>query len=256
MRKRYLIAIIITVLLMVIFFFKDHPSNPMASGEANSELDSQTENKIAQALPNSDKVIEKQAADSKTLKDKNALVLSEEQLNEIQKNFSNNIKRLGICLGIQPAVESEKMAPAFDNLATSLKSALGELVVRMDDWAQQDLKYADGTVKRIRTEIEYQDNGNPIKRAQLYKVNEQGMPEMQPLTAAESTDPSDEFLDSLRGAGQPILEEKGGRAYYQEGEELVLVEKNGKLQSFSLTKGEKTFSCMETDATTSNCQCL
>ncbi len=256
MRKHYLVAIIITLLLMAIFFFKDHPSNPMASNEAISELDSQTDNKTAATSANADKVIEKQAADSKTLKDKNSQIVTDEQLNEIQKNFSNNLKRLGICLGVQPGVESEKMAPTFENLASSLKSTLGEMVVRMDDWTQQDLKYSDGAIKRIRTEIEYQDNGNPIKRAQLYKVNEQGMPEMQPLTATEATDPSDEFLGSLRGTGQPIFEEKGGRAYYQEGEELVLIERNGKLQSFSLTKGEKTFSCMETDATTSNCQCL
>ena len=256
MRKRYLIAIILTLLLMAIFFFKDHPASPMASTESISDSDSQISNKTAIAVANSDKVIEKQAADSKTLKDKNLQIVSDEQLIEIQKNFSNNLKRLGICLGIQPAIESEKMAPTFDNLSTSLKSALGEMVVRMDDWTQQDLKYSDGTVKRIRTEIEYQDNGNPIKRAQLYKVNEQGMPEMQPLTATESTDPSDEFLDSLRGNGQQIFEEKGGRAYYQESEELVFIERNGKVQSFSLTKGEKTFSCMETDAIMSNCQCL
>ena len=37
---------------------------------------------------------------------------------------------------------------------------------------------------------------------------------------------------------------------------LVVIERNGKIQSFSMSKGEKTFSCTETDATTSSCQCL
>jgi hypothetical protein len=148
------------------------------------------------------------------------------------------------------------MEPSFDNLSASLKPALGEVVVRMDDWTQQDFKADDGSLRRIRTEVEYQDTGNPVKRVQFYKINAQGMPELQTLNPDQATDPSDDFISSLKGDGQVTIEEKGGRVYYQEGEELVLVERGGKVQSFSLTKGDKTFSCTETDATTSNCQCL
>jgi hypothetical protein len=126
----------------------------------------------------------------------------------------------------------------------------------MDDWAQQDFKTEDGSLRRIRTEVEYQETGNPIKRAQFYKINAQGMPELQTLNPDQATDPSDDFISSLKGDGQVTIEEKGGRIYYQEGEELVMVERGGKVQSFSITKGDKTFSCTETDATTSNCQCL
>ncbi len=254
MKIRYILAIIGTVLIMAMFFYKDR-STTMTATESMDAPDATTS---AQINNRSDvnKVIEKQAAEDKTTKEKTMQGNSEENAAEIQKNFANQLKLMGACLGVQPQVEAEKLAPSFDNLSASLKSTLGELVVRMDDWTQQDLKYPDGSMKRIRNEYEYQDNGNPIRRAQLYKINNQGMPEMQPLNPAQSTDPTDEFLNSLKADGQQILEEKGGRVYYQEGEELVLVERSGQVQSFSLTKGEKTFSCTETDAITSNCQCL
>lgn len=255
MRKKYLIAILATVLLMAIFFFKDQSESPMAQPDSSEDLGAATS--VPSERPvDADKIITQQASDSKTIKDKAAQGLSENQTAEIQRTFSIQLKQLGICLGIQPQVDSDKIAPTYENLLANLKPELGEVVVRMDDWVQQDLKYADGSMKRIRSETEYQDNGNPIKRIQLYKINAQGMPEMQPLNPDQSTDPSDEFLNSLRAEGQETLEEKGGRVYYQEGEELVLVERGGKIQSFSLTKGEKTFSCTETDSVTSNCQCL
>ncbi len=254
MRTKYLAAIIVTILVMAFLFFRDRSENPMTSSEPAMENKSAT-TKVA-ASSEADKLIDAQATESKSGKEKAAAGLSDEQNIEIQKTFSNNIKLLGACLSVQPQVDADKITPTFENLSSSLKTALGEVVVRMDDWTQQDLKYSDGTTKRIRTEIEYQDNGSPVRRAQLYKVNEQGMPELQPLNQAQAVEPTDDFLNSLKADGQEILEEKGSRVYYQEGEELVLVERGGKVQSFSLTKGEKTFSCTETDAATSNCQCL
>ena len=268
MKTKYILAILGTLLVMAVFFYKDRSAPTMTAAESLDVPDAT----ISVQLSNRNdatKIIEKQAADGKAIKDKTSQGITEEQIAEIQKNFSGQLKLMGACLGIQPQVDSEKIAPSFENLSASLKPALGELVVRMDDWSQQDLKYPDGSMKRIRNEYEYQDNGNPVRRTQLYKINDQGMPEMQPLNPAQATDPSEEFLNSLVADGQEILQEKGGRVYYQQGEELVLVERtgqvnslknvsgnSGQIQSFSLTKGDKTFSCTETDSVTSNCQCL
>lgn len=254
MRAKYFLAITITLVTMAFFFFKDRGGNPSQLADTAAEVENTQQ--VANLAAGADKIIEKQAADSKSIKEKTAQDASAEQAEEIELNFSANLKQMGVCLGFSTATESERLIPSFENLITSLKPGLGEIVVRMDDWTQTDLKYADGTMKRIRTEIEYQDTGSPVKRAQLYKINDQGMPEMQPLSTELATDPSEEFLNSLKADGQETLEEKGGRVYYQEGEELVLVERSGKVQSFSLSKGEKTFSCTETDVTTSNCQCL
>ncbi len=253
MRAKTLLAITVTLILMAFLFFKDRAENPLQVLETTVQ---EPVLKEADVKSESSAVIEQQAADSKSLKEKSDEVASAAQIEEIEATFSNNLKLLGTCLGIQPAIDAEKIAPTLDNLISSLKPALGETVVKMDDWTQNDFKYGDGSKKRIRTETEYLDSGSPVKRAQLYKINDQGMPELQPLSTDAATDPSEEFLNTLRADGDEILEEKGGRVYYQEGEELVLVERSGKVQSFSLSKGEKTFSCTETDVTSSNCQCL
>ncbi|MBC7421589.1 MAG: hypothetical protein H7328_12750 [Bdellovibrio sp.] len=253
MKSRYLLTIAVTLAVMVLFFWKDHAelhddANDAYNGTQAARLD--TEKK-------SEEVIKKQLVESQALKEKSTVAGSAgEQLEEVQKSFSLHIKQLGQCLGVNPSVEVEKTDPTFDNLVVSLQPTLGDVVVKMDDWAQLDVRAPNGDMRRIRTEIEYQDNNNPVKHTQLYKLNEQGMPELQQLTPTQATDASDESLEMLRGDSSTTNEEKGGRVYYAEGEELVLVERNGKVQSFSLTKGEKTFSCTETDTTTSNCQCL
>lgn len=254
MRAKTLLAITITLIIMAFFFFKERDISPLEVTTA--PLQSENGTKEADIKSESTKVIEDQAADSTAIKEKSDQTLTPEQIEQIEVTFSENLKQLGTCLGIQPAVDADKITPSYDTLVSSLKPALGEIVVKMDDWTQNDFKYDDGTKKRIRTETEYLDSGSPVRRAQLYKINDQGMPEMQPLATDAATDPSDEFLSTLRGEGQETLEEKGSRVYYQEGEELVLVERSGKVQSFSLSKGEKTFSCTETDAISANCQCL
>ncbi len=254
MRAKTLLAITITLILMAFFFFKEQDTSPLEVTAVPLQIENGT--KEADVTSESTKVIENQAADSTVQKEKSDQTLTPEQLEQIEVTFSDNLKQLGTCLGIQPAVDADKITPSYDTLVSSLKPALGEIVVKMDDWTQNDFKYDDGTKKRIRTETEYLDSGSPVRRAQLYKINDQGMPELQPLATDAATDPSDEFLSSLRGEGHETLEEKGSRVYYQEGEELVMVERSGKVQSFSLSKGEKTFSCTETDAISANCQCL
>lgn len=241
-------------MVMFVLFKKDR-----AEVSSVKEEETETEQKAAKLDTDkkSEEVIKKQLVDSQALKEKASTpAISKEQIDEVQKQFSNELKQLGACLGIQPAVDAEKVDPTFDNLIVTLSAPLGDIVVKMDDWTQLDVKAADGSLKRIRTEVEYQENGTPIKRAQLYRINEQGMPEQQQLNIDQATDPTDQYLDGLKGDSQTILEEKGSRVYYAEGEELVLIERGGKIQSYSLTKGEKTFSCTETDAITTHCQCL
>lgn len=253
MKTRYLLAMLATITIMAIFFWKDHEPMKVVKDDdvqqrKSARLD--TDKK-------SEEVIRKQLIESQNLKDKASQpATSKDQIEEVQKNFSNQLKQLGQCLAVSTAVYQEKVDPQFDNLVVSLKPAFGDVLVKMDDWTQWDVKSADGSMKRIRTEIEYLENNIPTKRAQLYKMNEQGMPELQPLRDDLATNPTDEYLESLRGDGRTLVDEKASRAYYAEGEELVIVERNGKIQSFSMSKGDKTFSCNETDATTSNCQCL
>lgn len=253
MKKRYLLAIVATISIMAIFFWKDHEPIKVVKDE---DTDQEQSAKLDTAKK-SEEVITKQLVDSQNLKDKASVAATtKDQIEEVQKSFSNHLKLLGQCLGVSNQVDQDKVDPQFDNLVVSLKPAFGDVLVKMDDWTQWDVQANDGSMKRIRTETEYLENNIPTKRAQLYKLNEQGMPELQRLADDLATNPTDDYLETLRAGGKTLVDEKASRAYYSEGEELVVVERNGKIQSFSMSKGDKTFSCNDTDATTSNCQCL
>lgn len=254
MKTRYIIGILATLAVMFFFFKKDRHEPMNISADDGTDL-----KKPAQldTEKKSEEVIKNQLADTQNLKEKAmAPAVSPQQLEEVQKNFSNHLRQLSQCLAVRISADQDKIDPQYDNLANSISAGFGNMLVKMDDWTQWEGQTSDGTVKRVRTEIEYLENNVPTKRVQLYKLNAQGMPEMQPLSEDLAFNPPDEYLTSLRGDAHTLVEEKATRGYYSEGEELVVVERNGKVQSFSMSKGERTFSCSETDTVSSSCQCL
>lgn len=256
MKSRSIIGILIVLAVMYFFFKKDRQDAMKITNGAEETIETaqvartDTEKK-------SEEVIKNQLVDTQALKEKGAAAaISPEQVEEVQKNFSNQLRQLGQCLAVQVGVNQDKVDPQYDNLSNSLSSGFGNMLVKMDDWTQWEGQASDGSVKRIRTEIEYLENNIPTKRVQLYKLNQQGMPELQALNEDEALNPPDEYLNNLRGDAKTLVDEKATRGYYAEGEELVVVERNGKIQSFSMSKGEKTFSCTDTDSVASHCQCL
>ena len=255
MKKRYILFLLIgfAVVYLIYSKYKDE-SRPLAEVDAS---DSEEEVVKVETQKKSEEVIKKQLVESQAINDKaTSPAQTPDQMEDVEKAFSTHLRQLGECLGVESSVNAEKLTPSAENLIDTLKTSFGEVVVKMDDWSQVDLQNDDGTVSRIRTEVEYTDSSSPTRRVQLYKVNNQDMPELQPLTAEQSVNPTDEALEKLRGSAKPIIDEKGSRIYYPNGEELVLVERGGKVQSYSLTKGEKTFTCTDSDSSSSTCQCL
>ena len=252
MRKDLLLAIVVTLVAMAGFYLYDkkNPSDAALPKEKRSAIMVGSQQDSAQV-----------SAASKLTSHDNSLLASvvpknSEDIVKVQQNFSVHLHEIGNCLDIRTAVDSDKVDPTFDNLIVSLRPALGEVVVQMEDWTQTDVQTSTGELRRIRTEVSYEDTSNaPTKRVQFYKINQDNMPEMQPLDAEKSLNPQEAFLENLKSGGRTLLEEKAGRAYYQEGEELVMVERNGKIESISLNHGSKTISCSSLDTLRSSCQC-
>ncbi len=261
MRKDFLIGIFVTILAMVSFYFYNRTEQDPQKKSAQDLQSTEKSLEQIQAESASATAATKLSNDQTLAKVANASEnepAKPEDILQVSKNFAEHLKVIGTCLEIKNSVDSEKIDPTFDNLIVSLRPALGEVVVQMDDWAQRDLRNTEGERKRLRTEVNYQEGGvsSPTRRVQLYKINEQGMPELQNIDAEQSVNPSDAYIEMLKGNFETSLDEKGGRAYYQEGEELVMIERNGKLESVSITRNGKTASCTGLDSLKSNCQCL
>lgn len=257
MRKDLLLGIGATLLAMALFYFADNPTAKLNIGKNKIDSDSDY------GVPANKKVLNDEVAEGQAIiAARSAVSAPSEALkagaarDQISKNFAEHLKTIGTCLKINPAIDNPTIEPTYDNLLISLRPAIGELVVQMDDWTQMDLQSPDGSRKRIRTEVNYENPNAPVKFVQLYNINDQGFPEMQQVDAEKARNPSDDYINYLRGGADLMLNERGSRVYFQEGEEIVLVERSGVIESFSLSKNGKTVSCTGLDAINSNCQCV
>lgn len=253
MRKDLLLGIGATLIAMALFYFADNPKEPLNIGK--NKIDSEAD----LSLPASKKLLNQPARAQQQGESSVAAgsVLEPGAAREVvSKNFAQHLKTVGACLGIKNAIDYDLIEPTYDNLIVSLSPVLGAVVVQMDDWLQLDLQNPDGTRKRIRTEVNYDNPNEPVKYVQLYNINDQGFPELQSVDPEKSRNPSEDYINYLRGGANLVLDERGSRAYFQEGEEIVMVERSGIIESFSLTRNGKTVSCTALNVANSNCQCI
>jgi hypothetical protein len=127
--------------------------------------------------------------------------------------------------------------------------------MQMDDWSQTEILDQDSKRKRVRVDYDYVDNANPTKRLSMYQINSYGMPEIMNLTAEEVNDPNQSYIDSLIEGNKVMSDEKGVRAYFAEGEELIYTVRNGQLQNISINHADKSFNCFNLDDEKSSCSC-
>lgn len=255
MRKDLLLGIGATLIAMALFYYADHPTTPLNIGKNKIDSDADYAVPATKKLLNDES--QSQADTGSTTVSGPSLALKPgEGRNQISKNFAAHLKEMGECLKINVAIDNSTIEPTYDNLLVSLRPAIGELVVQMDDWTQLELQNPDGTRKRIRTEVNYENPNAPVKYVQLFNINDQGFPEMQTIDAEKARNPTDDYINYLRAGANAISDERGSRAYFQEGEEMILIEKSGIIQTMSLTRNGSTISCTGLDSENSNCQCV
>ncbi len=256
MRKDFLLGIFVTVLAMMYLY---HQNKKKYEPELSIQRSIKKKSASDSDLPLNKNLLnsEKKAQPAEVISaSKTAPAQTEFEKERSEINFSQHLKTLGNCLKIDNSIESERIEPTYENLIVSLKPALGDIVVQMDDWTQLDMKMSDGKTKRIRTEVNYDEPNKPTKYVQLYFMNAQGMPELQTLDKDLAKNPTDGFIESLKDGSSFLANEKGGRAYFQEGEETVIVERNNRIQSFTLSRNSQTVSCVDLDTASSTCECL
>ena len=170
--------------------------------------------------------------------------------------FATHMQEMGKCLGFANQTDkAAKIEPVPDNLVGALRTSLGDAVVQMDDWSQMDVIEKNGSIKKIRVDYDYTDGVTPARRLSMYTVNAYGAAELMELTEDQANNPNESYIQSLSEGLQIAKEERAGRVYFSQGEELMFTMKNGKLQTFSVTRGNKNFSCADLGDESSQCVC-
>lgn len=254
MNTKYLVAIGATILVMAFLFSTEKKEK---NAEANEEQTEQSVAPAQRAVPASDLIVANASSVDKTP----AITLPAAEVNPVNPKvaefFAGNLKYMNKCLGAisANAAVAESVAPTPDNLLNQLRSSLGDVVMQMDDWSQTEIVDQDSKRKRVRVDYDYIDGATPTKRLSMYQINSYGMPEIMNLTTEEVNNPNQAYIDSLIEGNKVINDEKGVRAYFAEGEELIYTVRNGQLQNVSINRGDKSFNCFNLDDEKSSCSC-
>jgi flagellar basal body-associated protein FliL len=177
-------------------------------------------------------------------------------LNEnILKNFARHMVEVQKCLHLNSVNVGEQMDPRTDNLMSLLRPTLGEAIVQIDDWSQFDLTDKTGTKKRYRVDYDYPDGVTPNRRLSSYTLNSYGALEIDNLTSDQTDNPNEAYIESLKEGTHVLSEERAARVYYSQGEELAFTMKNGKLDTFNITRSEYSINCSGLTEENSRCTC-
>ena len=175
----------------------------------------------------------------------------------VAENFKNHLNKVLEC--IEPGKKSglvAGLAPSFDNLIQVFNDNYGQYVVSLEDWTQSDVKLTDGTLRRVRVDTTYIDQVSPERHITVFGLDSQGYPQPIDLDAEKAQNPEEEYIKSFLAGSEPVLVEKSQRVYFENGEELILVEQNGRVESMSFSGNGKTATCSGLNKEDSNCQCF
>ncbi|HEX7674300.1 MAG TPA: hypothetical protein VF412_09015 [Bdellovibrio sp.] len=169
----------------------------------------------------------------------------------LQKNF----KDMSVCLNMKlgPFTQSDDMN--FETLNTIIAPDLGDIVTTSDDWSATDIKTNSGEIRRIFVQNSANSNTESVRTVKYYVLQANGTQKELPLTKEQSVNPSDSLISSLEGDGQLVTKSVAKKVFYQNGDDLSVVERNGKIYSFGLAHDGKTFKCQGVDSGSVSCSC-
>jgi len=175
---------------------------------------------------------------------------------EIKGQFLESLKGLGACLDIKNTVDQDQSEPTLDNMVYSLRNEIGDPVIHSEDWSNTHITLPSGEQRRIRIEMDYEADDRIVKKLKYFGVDKENLPVPIPVDKDLATDPQESFISSLEKDGKVSMREKGERVYFQNGEEIVFVERNGRLLDIEMNKAGRTFKCTNLNAPKANCNCL
>ncbi len=173
----------------------------------------------------------------------------------IMRNFAEHMKEVAKCLHLTALNVGQQAEPTPDSLMAMLRPTLGESVVQIDDWSQFDITDKGGTKKRIRVDYDYPDGVTPNRRLSSYTLNSYGALEIDNLTSDQTDNPNEAYIESLKEGAQLMAEERAARVYFAQGEEVAFSIKNGKLDSFNISRSEYSVNCSGLSEENSKCSC-
>ncbi len=169
--------------------------------------------------------------------------------------IQKNIKEMSTCLNMKigPFTEHDEMN--LHTLVNVMSPDLGDVVGSKEDWTVTDIKTSAGETRRIFVQVSDERQDHPIRTLKYFIMSLHGQKEI-PLSSEQMKNPSDTVIGSLEADGQLIGKSNAQRIYFQNGDDLSVVVRDGRIYGFELAHDQKTFKCTEFDSSGKmNCSC-
>jgi hypothetical protein len=165
--------------------------------------------------------------------------------------FEKRLDELAACLklrGIKAGEEAENLD--FFSLNASLSNKFGGLKDQVDLWASTEIQTPNGVRRRIFADFR---QGQPSLR--YFEIQKDGSQKNLELSQEQMTEPSESLIASLESDGQILGRARERLVTYEYGQQIQVREVDGKVYSFKVVQGPKTFSCNRDSSKNLNCSC-
>lgn len=166
------------------------------------------------------------------------------------------VAEMNDCIGTQAKFD-ENQDFNVDMLNNMVMPFLGEIVMTTNEWATSDIQTPSGEIRRIYLEYHTDIMSDTATALKYYSLGPSGEQKELPLSEEQMNDPSETLIASLEADGSLLGRSRSQRMFYQNGGNVLIVERNGKLYSMDVPLNGKRFRCDGMDAAaTLKCQCL
>ncbi|KHD88955.1 MAG: hypothetical protein OM95_05665 [Bdellovibrio sp. ArHS] len=254
MHKRNIAFLIVAVLIALAIFFYLKPANTPEEPSVNPET-------MGTAAPHSGARLNKAAPPppmDAAVPTGTAAGFLPTQMEDPKKfaAYQRHLQEMASCLNMKISALDPQAEINFENFNAAISADLGDVVAQSDEWFTVDLKTPAGEVRRIYVENSGQPGGEASRTLKYSVMGPGGAQKEIPLAAEQANNPTDTLIASLESDGSIIGKANSRRIFYQNGDDLLLVERDGKMYSFELPHDGKVFTCTGADsAVTMSCSC-
>lgn len=174
----------------------------------------------------------------------------------VMQAYAQKLRELGTCLDTRNSVPGEELEPSLQVLIDSVRGEWGESVINTEDWMQVELQTPEGDLRRIRVEMDFDNETQVQRKLKFMNVTKDGQTSPIPIPEDQAVEPSDSLIASLEAGNKILGREKFERIYFQNGEEIVARQKDGFIAELEVNKGPKTFKCLKLNEEGADCQCI
>ncbi len=171
--------------------------------------------------------------------------------------IQKSLQEMSACLGTRIAPLEENQDFTMGVLNDLLLPFMGDSVMTTNEWATTDIQTSSGEIRRIYLEYQKDIMSDVATSLKYYSVTPEGEQKEIPLTDEQMNDPNETLIASLEADGTLLGKARSQRMFFQNGGNVLTVERNGKLFSLDVPFNEKRFRCEGMDAAaTLKCKCL